>query len=91
MDIPLTAEADFAARFAMRHDIDFALRFLTERQADVIRFRFGLGGGPDHTLQQVGNKLNLTRERVRQIEVAALRRLRRVISSRYGTGGKQVS
>ena len=91
MDIPLTAEADFAARFAMRHDIDFALRFLTERQADVIRFRFGLDGGPDHTLQQVGNKLNLTRERVRQIEVAALRKLRRVISSRYGTGGKQVS
>ena len=91
MDTPLTAEADFASRFAIRHDIDFALRFLTERQADVIRFRFGLGGGPDHTLQQVGDKLNLTRERVRQIEVAALKKLRRVVSSRYGTGGKRVS
>lgn len=49
--------------------------FLTERQADVIRMRFGFNGRP-MTLEEVGRELCLTRERVRQIEARALRRLR---------------
>ncbi len=49
---------------------------LTKREAMVIAMRFGLNGHVEHTLEQVGRQLGVTRERVRQIEVKALRKLR---------------
>ena len=50
---------------------------LQERESQILRWRFGLGGESEHTLEQIGRKLGLSRERVRQIEARALTRLRR--------------
>jgi len=50
---------------------------LNKREAMVIAMRFGLEGNTDHTLEEVGKQLGVTRERVRQIEAKALRKLRR--------------
>jgi RNA polymerase primary sigma factor len=49
---------------------------LTPREADVLRLRFGIGDAGEHTLEEVGNRYSVSRERIRQIEAAALRRLR---------------
>ena len=51
---------------------------LTEQQKTVIRYRFGLGGGAPLTLQETGERMNLSRERVRQIECQAKERMRRL-------------
>ncbi len=56
-----------------------ALRRLTGRQAEVLQLRFGLRGGPSLTLDQIGTRLGLTRQRVRQIEQTALARLGQVL------------
>jgi RNA polymerase primary sigma factor len=53
------------------------LGMLTPREAEVIRLRFGLGETEEHTLEQVGERFSLTRERIRQIEAAALKKLNR--------------
>ncbi len=52
---------------------------LDEREATILRYRFGLDGGPERTLEEVGVKFGVTRERVRQIQNIALRKLRRKI------------
>jgi RNA polymerase primary sigma factor len=49
---------------------------LTAREREILRLRFGVGGVTEHTLEEVGNRFSLTRERIRQIEARALRRLR---------------
>ncbi|HEX7124618.1 MAG TPA: sigma-70 family RNA polymerase sigma factor [Thermodesulfobacteriota bacterium] len=54
-----------------------ALATLTPREEQVLRMRFGLGAEPEHTLEEAGKRLNVTRERVRQIEARALAKLRR--------------
>ena len=61
---------------AMGDEIVRSLDDLTVREASVIRLRYGIGSNRDHTLEEVGKALGLTRERVRQIESAALRKLR---------------
>ena len=52
------------------------LKTLTPREEKVLRMRFGIGGKSDHTLEEVGQDFNVTRERIRQIEAKALRKLR---------------
>jgi len=54
-----------------------ALASLSEREAEVIRLRFGLDGGREHTLEEIGRRMQVTRERIRQIEATALGKLRR--------------
>jgi RNA polymerase primary sigma factor len=56
--------------------VDKVLRSLTEREQKVLRMRFGIGEKTDHTLEEVGQDFEVTRERIRQIEAKALRKLR---------------
>jgi RNA polymerase primary sigma factor len=62
--------------------IEQVLSSLTEREEKIIRMRFGIGVNSDHTLEEVGKYFNLTRERIRQIEIKALKKLRHPARSR---------
>ncbi len=67
---------------SLRKEIDRAISTLTQREADVIRLYFGLNGGHPMTLEEIGEKFDLTRERVRQIKEKAIRRLKQTSRSR---------
>ncbi|HQE49735.1 MAG TPA: RNA polymerase sigma factor RpoD [Fervidobacterium sp.] len=60
----------------LREQLEEMLGELTEREREVLRLRFGLEDGRSHTLEEVGKRFNVTRERIRQIEAKALRKLR---------------
>ena len=62
--------------------IEQVLSTLTEREEKIIRMRFGIGVGTEHTLEEVGKHFSLTRERIRQIEIKALKKLRHPARSR---------
>ena len=70
------APVDAAAREMLREQVQSALAGLTEREREVLELRYGLLDGKDHTLEEVGQYFNVTRERIRQIEAKALRKLR---------------
>ncbi|UYN88869.1 MAG: sigma-70 family RNA polymerase sigma factor [Anaerolineales bacterium] len=70
------APMDAAAREMLREQVQGALAGLTEREREVLEMRYGLLDGKDHTLEEVGQHFNVTRERIRQIEAKALRKLR---------------
>jgi RNA polymerase primary sigma factor len=61
---------------------DQLLKTLTAREERVIKMRFGIGDGSEHTLEEVGRSFAFTRERIRQIEAKALRKLRHPSRSR---------
>lgn len=65
----------------LRENVDFWLTQLTEKQREVVVRRFGLRGHEMATLEEVGNEIGLTRERVRQIQVEALKRLREILET----------
>jgi len=67
---------------SLRREVERALTTLTKREADVLRFYFGLGGIPPLTLEEIGDKFSLTRERVRQIKEKSIRRLRNTSRSK---------
>lgn len=68
--------ADSAAFSMLRAELSTALESLTDRERQVVRLRFGLEDGRARTLEEVGKEFNVTRERIRQIEAKALRKLR---------------
>ena len=74
---------DAAAREMLREQVKNALAVLSDREREVLEMRFGLVDGKDHTLEEVGQHFNVTRERIRQIESKALRKLRHPVRSRY--------
>jgi len=59
----------------VKEQVQAALKALSDREAEIIRLRFGIGGNESQTLEEVGKKFGITRERVRQIEAAALKKL----------------
>jgi RNA polymerase primary sigma factor len=67
---------DAAIRYDLQRQINNALKTLTPREERVLRKRFGIGENTDHTLEEVGQDFAVTRERIRQIEAKALRKLR---------------
>ncbi len=67
---------------SLRKEIDRAISTLTQREADVIRLYFGLNGGHPMTLEEIGEKFDLTRERVRQIKEKGIRRLKHTSRSK---------
>jgi RNA polymerase primary sigma factor len=76
-DIVPTPE-DVTERLILREQIDMILEKLQPRERDVVRLRFGLDDGHQRTLEEVGAELKITRERVRQLELRALRKLRQI-------------
>ncbi len=81
-DDTIAEPIDVASRELLREQIRSALDFLTERERQVLELRFGLVDGKDHTLEEVGKQFGVTRERIRQIEAKALRKLRHPSRSR---------
>jgi RNA polymerase primary sigma factor len=73
---------DTVIHINLREQIEEALKSLTEREAKVLKMRFGLGDGNEHTLEEVGQQFKVTRERIRQIEAKALRKLKHPSRSR---------
>ena len=67
---------------SLRREVQRALSTLTQREADVVTLYFGLNGEHAMTLEEIGEKFNLTRERVRQIKEKAIRRLRHTSRSK---------
>lgn len=75
-DTKTIAPGDMAAQSMLREQLIAALHKLTPREEKVIRLRYGLDDGRQRTLEEVGKEFNVTRERIRQIEAKALRKLR---------------
>ena len=75
------APDEAALKSITNEDIDAVLKTLLPREEQVIRLRFGLQDGRCHTLEEVGTKFEVTRERIRQIEAKALRKLRHPVRS----------
>lgn len=73
-DAPAPAEA--ASLILLKEQLNDVLATLTDREAKVLKLRFGLEDGRSRTLEEVGKEFDVTRERIRQIEAKALRKLR---------------
>ncbi len=80
-DEEAAAPDEAALKTITNEDIDAVLKTLAPREEEVIRLRFGLRDGRCHTLEEVGSQFNVTRERIRQIEAKALRKLRHPVRS----------
>jgi len=81
-DTMMPSPPDSVIHGNLREQIALALDSLTHREAEVLRMRFGLGDGNEHTLEEVGQRFRVTRERIRQIESKALRSLKNAQQAR---------
>jgi RNA polymerase primary sigma factor len=75
-DNKILAPADAASRQMLKEQMDDVLGTLSDRERQVLAMRFGLEDGRSRTLEEVGREFGVTRERIRQIEAKALRKLR---------------
>lgn len=75
-DISTMTPEEYATNEILKEEIKSVLETLQEREQEVLELRFGLIDGTSHTLEEVGKRFNVTRERIRQIEAKALRKLR---------------
>ncbi|MGD2047879.1 MAG: sigma-70 family RNA polymerase sigma factor, partial [Chloroflexota bacterium] len=75
-DETIPEPVDAASKQLLREQVRNVLEFLSDRERQVLEMRFGLKDGKDHTLEEVGREFGVTRERIRQIEAKALRKLR---------------
>ena len=82
-DESMPEPVDEAAKGLLKEQVQNALSVLTERERQVLEMRFGLQDGKDYTLEEVGQYFQVTRERIRQIEAKALRKLRHPTRSRH--------
>ncbi|MCX8093751.1 MAG: RNA polymerase sigma factor RpoD [Candidatus Goldbacteria bacterium] len=78
--------ASAAVNVLLKEQIEKVMKSLKEREAEVLRLRFGIGDGVPHTLEEVGKIFKVTRERVRQIEAKALRKLRHPARAKHLKG-----
>jgi RNA polymerase primary sigma factor len=78
--------ADTAAREMLRNRIEQVLKTLTYREREIIKLRYGIGDGYTYTLEEVGRIFKVTRERVRQVEAKAIRKLQHPVRSRKLAG-----
>ena len=76
------APADAASHQLLKEQVEDVLESLTDRERKVLQLRFGLDDGRSRTLEEVGKEFHVTRERIRQIEAKALRKLRHPSRSR---------
>jgi RNA polymerase primary sigma factor len=81
-DRGVISPAEAVININLKEQTDSVLKTLTPREEQVIKMRFGLGDGSEHTLEEVGQRFSVTRERIRQIEAKALRKLRHPSRSR---------
>lgn len=81
-DDKILGPVDAASKQLLKEQLRFALGVLSDREREVLEMRFGLRDGQDHTLEEVGKFFGVTRERIRQIEAKALRKLRHPTRSR---------
>jgi len=81
-DRGVVSPAEAVINLNLKEQTAAVLRTLTPREEQVIRMRFGIGDGSEHTLEEVGQRFSVTRERIRQIEAKALRKLRHPSRSR---------
>jgi len=85
-DTSSCAPTEIAAQEMLREKIDAVLKTLTYREREIIKLRYGLGDGYTYTLEEVGRIFKVTRERVRQIEAKAVRKLQHPIRARQLKG-----
>jgi len=81
-DQGIVSPAEAVININLKDQTSAVLQTLTPREEQVIRMRFGIGDGSEHTLEEVGQRFSVTRERIRQIEAKALRKLRHPSRSR---------
>jgi RNA polymerase primary sigma factor len=75
-DINAPSPEESAIQHDLANEVEHAMEALTDREREVVRLRYGLGAGREHTLEEVGRRLSITRERARQIESRAVEKMR---------------
>ena len=74
--MPAAGPGDAFDDASLREQVDDALASLSPREEKVVRMRYGIGEPTQYSLEEIGHRFNLTRERIRQIELKAIRKLR---------------
>jgi RNA polymerase primary sigma factor len=76
-DKGIPSPPDTVIHISLREQIEAALKELSERETEILKMRFGLCDGDEYTLEEVGEQFKVTRERIRQIESKALKKLQK--------------